>query len=539
MAKDEILVVGAGPVGLLMASELARHGVKCRIIDKNKHHAADSRAVGVHARTLEMYEDIGLIDVALEKGVKVTGINLYSHGKRLVHTEFKNLDSRYSYVLDMSQSLTEPMLIEHLRKLGVEVERHVELNNIEQHEDHVEVMLKYGERSLVPEAFAYVVGCDGARSTCRHLSEISFPGEEYPSHWAVLDAGLEWPFDSQELQLFLHERGIVAFFPLPRNRMRITYEIYMEDPKAGTPIVTYDTVLEVLQTRVAKDLKLIEARDLSTFIIHHRQATHYQKGRVFLAGDAAHLHSPAGGQGMNTGMQDAYNLAWKLALVQKELSSEKLLKTYHLERHPIGKWVLNVTDRLTKMMTVKNSKLAFLRDAFLKVVGHLDVVKTQMPKRFSQLYLHYEHNKITYEECEHHPMHARAGHRAPDHTLTNETRLFELYRGTHHTLLLFSGKKPHSGDLETLKEIDLMAQKYIPHVKSYFLMRDDEMMKDCPDLERCFLDREPSAHTHYGIEKSTALLIRPDQVVGYSTQPPNVHFLEKYLESLFDGESSV
>ncbi|WP_420420694.1 FAD-dependent monooxygenase [Simkania sp.] len=538
MAKDEILVVGAGPVGLMMASELARHGAKCRIIDKNKHHAADSRAVGVHARTLELYEDVGLIGEALEKGVKVTGINLYSHGKRLVHTEFKNLDSRYSFVLDMPQSLTEPMLMEHLKGLGLEVERNVELNNLEQHDDHVEVMLKHGERSLVPEQFAYVVGCDGARSTCRHLCEISFPGEEYPSHWAVLDSGLEWPFDSQELQLFLHERGIAAFFPLPGNRMRITYEIYLDNPKEETPVVTYDTVLEALQLRVAKKLKLIEPRDLSTFIIHHRQADHYQKGRVFIAGDAAHLHSPAGGQGMNTGMQDAYNLAWKLALVQKGVCSEELLKTYHLERHPIGKWVLNVTDRLTKMMTVKNSKLAFLRDAFLSVVGSFDAIKTQMPKRFSQLYLHYEHNKIIYEECEHHPMHARAGHRAPDHTLTKGKRLYELFQGTHHTLLLFSGKKPHSSDLEALKKVDQMAQKYAPHVKTFFLIRNDEMVKKClTDKDRCFLDREPSAHGHYGIEKPTALLIRPDKVVGFANQPPQPSSIEKQFQAWIDLES--
>ncbi|MCB1074539.1 MAG: FAD-dependent monooxygenase [Simkania sp.] len=536
MAIDEILVVGAGPVGLMMAAELARHGAKCRIIDKNKHHSADSRAVGVHARTLELYENVGLIEEALEKGVKVTGINLYSHGKRLVQTAFKNLDSRYSFVLDMPQSLTEPMLIEHLRKFGVVVERSVELNNLEQHDDHVEVILKHGERSLVPEKFAYVVGCDGARSTCRHLCEISFPGEEYPSHWAVLDAGLEWPFDSQELQLFLHEQGIAAFFPLPGSRMRITYEIYLKNPKDETPVVTYDTVLEVLQLRVAKDIKLIEPRDLSTFIIHHRQAINYQNGRVFIAGDAAHLHSPAGGQGMNTGMQDAYNLAWKLALVHKGVCSEKLLKTYHLERHPIGKWVLNVTDRLTKMMTVKNSTLAFLRDAFLSAMGHFDAIKTQMPKQFSQLYLHYEHNKIIYEDCEHHPMHARAGHRAPDHTLTNGKRLFELFHGTHHTLLLFSGKKPHHGDLEALKEMEEMAQKYAPHVQTYFLIRDEEVVKDCPaSKDRCLLDREPSAHTHYGIEKPTALVIRPDQVVGYATQPPNAHLAEKYLQTLFQS----
>lgn len=530
MAQDEILVVGAGPVGLTLAAELKRHGAKCRIIDKNIAHAADSRAVGIHARTLEVFEDMGLIDRALKEGVKAVGINLHSKGSLLVHSEFKQLDSRYNFVLDLPQSHTEPMLIDHLKTFGIDIERGVELNHLEQTKDQVDVMLKHGERSLVPETFGYVVGCDGARSSCRHLLEVPFPGDEYPSFWVVFDTALEWPYDSQELHLFLHEEGLSAFFPLPEGRMRVTCELLNSE----MPKITYDDVSKILQKRVSAHVKLKDPKDLSPFIIHHRQAKHYQVRRVFLAGDAAHIHSPAGGQGMNTGIQDAYNLAWKLALVQKGLAPESLLQTYHQERYPIAKWVLSITDRITRMMTTKNRTLGFLRDAVLSLMDHMDSVKTQLPKRFSQLYLTYEHNAILYRCCEdHHPQHVQAGHRAPDHEI-EDTRLFKLFQGTHHTLLLFTGKKPTAKDLHTLGEVYSFVENHYPSlIKSYLLVRNEEDLSMCSSNHGCFSDREPSVHSHYGVEKATAMLVRPDGYVGFVNSPPEIKDFKAYFKALF------
>ncbi|QVL56978.1 MAG: FAD-dependent monooxygenase [Simkaniaceae bacterium] len=531
MAKDEILIVGAGPVGLTMASELTRHGVKVRIIDKNTIYAKDSRAVGIHARTLEVFEDMGILPEFLEKGIKVTGINIYSGKNRLIHADYKGFDTPYCFIIDLPQTETERILIHHLEKLGVKIDRNTELNNLELKENSIDVMIKSGERSLVPDEFAYVIGCDGARSTCRSLSQIPFPGSEYPSHWAVFDAKLDWPYDSQEMQLFLHEEGLVALFPLPHERMRVTCELKSEKEGGDPPPVTFELALSILQKRIAPQITMSEPQDISPFMIHNRQVTTYRKGNLFLAGDAAHLHSPAGGQGMNTGIQDAYNLAWKLALVMKGEGEPTILDTYNEERQPIAKSVLKITDKVTKMMTTKTAALSFMRDTVMSLAGSFEKLANQLPKRFSQLYYHYAPNQILVNESKDHPPeHVRAGGRAPDHTVMQagkEVRLFDLFKGTHHTLLLFAGKKPSKAELNALTSL------HHPKIETYYLYRNDSDLNFCPDKKWCLLDREPSAHTHYGISKTTAVLVRPDGYIGYIQSPLNNEEFNHYLKRIF------
>ena len=530
MAKDEVLVVGAGPVGLTAAAELTRHGIKCRIIDENPSQVGGTRAAAIHSRTLEVFEDMGVLAPILEKGVKVIGINVYSQGNQLIHAEYTGMDTPYCFIIDLPQSQTERILIHHLESQGVTVQYNTKLNNIEQNEDGVEVMLKQGERSLIPDEYSYMIGCDGANSTCRHLVEIPFPGSEYPSHWAVFDAKLDIPYDTQEMHILLHEKGLMAFFPLPQGRMRVICELQQEtDP-------TFDFVREILRKRLSKDVKIQEPSDLSYFMIHHRQVTEYRKGRVFLAGDAAHLHSPAGGQGMNTGIQDAYNLAWKLAMVHQGKAPPSILDTYHQERYPIAKSVLNITDKLMKMITTKSTFLTLLRDAAMSIAGSFEKLKQQLPKRFSELYLHYEPSSIIVNDTHNYPPEkVRVGARAPDHTVkreNDEVRLFELFKGTHHTLLLFSGKKASK---QALKKIELLYNtlKNHPLIHPYILYRNEENLNFCPNPKHCLLDHEPSAHSHFGITKATAILIRPDGYIGYIQEPLDKETFKNYLSQIF------
>lgn len=393
------------------------------------------------------------------------------------------------------------------------------------------MMIKAGERSLVPDEFAYVVGCDGARSTCRHLTQVPFPGSEYPSHWIVYDAKLDWPFDNQEMQLFLHEDGVSAFFPLPRERMRVICELKPNKEGGDPPAATYELALSILQKRIDPSIKIDEPQDISPFIIHHRQVSDYQKGRVFLAGDAAHLHSLAGGQGMNTEIQDAFNLAWKLGLVMKGKAHESLLEAYHKERHLIAKDVLSMADRLTKVMTTKVAAFSFMRDAVMSFVGSFDKITGQLPKRLSQLYYTYEANDLLINQAKDHPPeYIEEGGRAPDHTLTleeKEIRFFDLFKGPYYTLLLFAGKKP------TDKDLQLLLSFHLPQVKTFYIYRNESDLKDCPESGMCLLDRKPSCHTHYGITKTTAVLVRPDNMIGLIQEPPNLKNFKNYLSKVF------
>ena len=226
---------------------------------------------------------------------------------------------------------------------------------------------------------------------------------------------------------------------------------------------------------------------------------------------------------MNTGIQDAYNLAWKLGLVMKGIGQEALLDTYHKERHPIAKEVLALTDRMTKIMTVKSPALSFIRNAFMTIAGSLDILKKPLPKRLSQLYLSYGKSDIIVDDAgEHTPSAIEVGKRAPDHCVSQngkEMRLFDLFKGTHHTLLQFGGKKG-AHDFYSVSH---------PEVRTYHLYRDRSTFQTPESL----LDVEPSAHTHYGISKPTAVLVRPDGYIGYIQSPLHQKGFETYLQKVF------
>lgn len=533
MAKDEVLIVGAGPVGLTLAIQLARYGVKFRIIDKSAMQTEDSRAAGIHPRTLEVFEDLGVIDTFLEQGVSVAGINLYSHKKRLIHAVYGGLDSRYPHILDLPQSQTEQILLKRFEALGGKIHRQCTLASLENHDERVDVQLQAEGRTATPDTFAYVIGCDGARSACRKFTETPFPGSEYPTSWIVFDAKMDWPYDPQELHLFLHEEGVIASFPLPHGRMRITIEKgpVVEGEKLPTP--TYDEALALLKRRISEEVQFSEPADIGPFIIHHRQVTRYKTGRVFLARDAAHLHSSAGGQGMNTGIQDAYNLGWKLSYVLQGLSDPKILDTYHEERHPIAKDVLSITDMMTKMVTLKNPALSFMRNTMMSLVGNFSSLTKKFPRMLSQLDLKYHPNFILQASGENLPEDLKVGMRIPDHTLKQGGKpfcLFEALHGTHHTLLLFSGKMPQETDLKILSQLYQMGSDTL---QPYLIYRNESDLTHCPQKDHCLYDHEPSAHTHYGIEKAAVVIVRPDGIVGMIQSPPDPKGVETYLKKVF------
>jgi len=346
----EVLVVGAGPVGLTMACELARHGVRCRIIDRLPQPLPYCRAIGVTSRTLEVWEDMSVVREMIDAGLWIDGFRSIIHGRPPNDAHISFPDLPYGE-LGVPQYETERLLARHLGRFGVTVERGITLTVLSQDQQSVTVRLMATGSGETEAAFRYVVGCDGAHSAVRHALGIGFEGEAYPMTFMLGDVHIAWDLARGMALRALRpvEGGAPGMFiaiPLPEpNRYRVSTLALPELAAAegadhGIQSEARGPDLADIQ-RVADDLvpgrpRLSELRWSSTFRISMRLDEHYRKGRVFIAGDAAHIHPPTGGQGMNTGIQDAYNLAWKLALVVKGAARESLLDSYEAERRPVG-----------------------------------------------------------------------------------------------------------------------------------------------------------------------------------------------------------
>lgn len=376
----DVLVVGAGPTGLMMAIELIRRGLSVRIIDQAIQPSDKSKAIAIQARTLEIFDQIGLIDRFLEKGLQIKATNIVSQKEVLAHVLFQALDSPFPFILSVPQYDTELILTEHLKSLGTEVERGVELQSFEQKGEGVTATCTTGK-----EAYSWMIGCDGAHSTTRKALGFSFEGKTFAKYFSLADVQVEWNHPHDEFFLFLNEDGILAVVPLPENnRYRVIFQ--------GEP--TMDKVKGLIEAHADPKAVVSDPRWLTEFHINSRITEKYFKGRVFLAGDAAHIHSPAGGQGMNTGFADAYNLAWKLSLVHRKIASPEILKTFDLERRRFGKQLLFATERATNLAMLKNPFLVWLRNTILRWLGKKDAFQKQITKLLSQIAVRYDRNRM-------------------------------------------------------------------------------------------------------------------------------------------------
>ncbi|WP_020424300.1 FAD-dependent monooxygenase [Legionella tunisiensis] len=334
----DVLVVGAGPVGLFCANELTRHGIPCRIIDKKAELSDKSKALGIHIRTLDVLEDCGFIDEILAQGLKVEGALLKAHEKLLVDVDFSLVEGDRHYLVDLPQDKTERILHAGLVTKGLQVEWQTELTGIEQAANHTIATLKRADGSSEQVNAAWIIACDGSHSTLRHLVNADFLGATYKEVWWLADLHIDWNLPKNKMAIFVSHHGPMAAFPMGEKRYRLVLVAPEGSSIDATP--TIQDIEQAFKQRSAENATLSDPIWLTQFGIHHRQIQQYRYGRLFFAGDAAHIHSPMGGQGLNTGIQDIYNLIWKLTLVQKGLAQDSLLDSYHKERYPIGKGVL-------------------------------------------------------------------------------------------------------------------------------------------------------------------------------------------------------
>src|SRR5580693_3362345 len=346
MHRSDVLIAGAGPTGLVLALWLTKLGVHVRIIDENEQPGTTSRALAVQARTLELYRQLDLDRRVIERGHKVPAINLWARGKPKAHLDFTDIGgdlTPHSFLMIFPQDEHEKLLIERLGELGVSVERQTELTGFSETGDHIAAELRGPDGSKQQCEALYIAGCDGAHSTVRQAMESGFPGGTYQQTFYVADVDGSGPAINGELHVDLDEADFLAIFPLAlQKRVRligVVREAHRDDDAPLQFADVSDRAIDHLKVKIEK------VNWFSSYRVHHRVADHFRKGRAFLLGDAAHIHSPVGGQGMNTGIGDAVNLAWKLAAVLHGRANASLLDSYEPERIAFARRLVATTDR--------------------------------------------------------------------------------------------------------------------------------------------------------------------------------------------------
>ena len=363
-----VLIVGAGPVGMTLASELARYGVGVRIVDKAPHRTDKSKALVLWSRTLELLDRAGGSAAFIDAGYKVTAVNIAAtDGKLIGRVSIETIKSPHPYALMLPQSETERLLEERLTQLGVAVEREVEVYGFSSIANGVEVTMRHTDGREETVRADWLAGADGAHSVVRHSLGVPFAGETLDSDWMLADVHMRgYPFPDSEASVYWHQDGAFVIFPIAPGRYRVLADL-PPTPGEHPPTPTLEAAQSVITRRGPPGLVAFDPIWLAGFRINGRKVASYCHGRVFLLGDAAHVHSPAGGQGMNTGMQDAFNLGWKLAMVVNETCDQHLLDSYSPERSAVGDDVLKSAARLTTIGTLRNHLVQDIRN----LVGHI------------------------------------------------------------------------------------------------------------------------------------------------------------------------
>jgi 2-polyprenyl-6-methoxyphenol hydroxylase-like FAD-dependent oxidoreductase len=385
----DVLIVGAGPVGLFLANECARRGLRYRLIEERSSQSEHSKALAIFPRTLEIFDMAGLVGPFLERANRVTSVAVVTHERKLAHMRFAPQESPYSFVAMVPQDVTEELLVKGLRRKGGDVEYQTRFVSANQREDCVSVTLDHNGEPINLRA-SFVVGCDGAHSAVRHQLNLPFEGAQYKDLFLLADIESNETLPADELQLCPHELGPVAIFPMSANRRRVVATIANTEGDAPS----LDLVRKILAQRAPSGIEALVLHWGTYFRIHHRQAAELRVGRIFIAGDAAHIHSPFGGQGMNTGLHDIWNLVWKLDLVLHGLGNEELLKSYSAERRPVIKHVIETTDQLTKAMGTPSKLAQLLRDAIIPMVSRLAPFQHAFVQRLSELGVAYRGSPI-------------------------------------------------------------------------------------------------------------------------------------------------
>lgn len=436
-----VLIVGAGPTGLALGIELARRGVPFRLVERAAERSDKSRALVVQARTLELMRPWGVSAALVARGRPTASLSFFVAKERVAETELTDIgvdDTPYPYVLFVSQAETERELDAALGRLGGAVEHGVELVAAREEPDGVAAELRHADGRVETMHAVYVVGCDGAHSTVRHQAGLEFAGAAYQQDFILADLEIAWDAPAR-LYFFLGKGRNTVVIPLRDGLWRI---IGIGSAPDGGDEPGLDEYAALLADVCPFPFELGQPRWRARFRLHHRGVTRYRAGRLLVAGDAAHIHSPAGGQGMNTGIQDAVNLGWKLALVARGAAPATLLDSYDEERRPVGRRLLQLTDRLFSLATSPNPVVTWLRNRVLPVAAPR-LLSTPARRRLvfrfiSELQINYAGSSLCGD----------AGERAPDAVVDGQ-HLLDRFAAPLHHLVVFGAHDDFARAAET------------------------------------------------------------------------------------------
>ncbi len=401
--RHDVMIVGAGPTGLVLALWLTAMGVSVRIISKAPGPGTSSRALAVHARTLELYEQMGLAETVLTEGHKVGGVNVWIGGKRRVRVPLDDLgegQTRYPFLYVYPQDKHEQLLVSRLEAMGVVIEWNTTFNGYEEASESVMVRLTRPDGREEEAEARFLAGCDGASSVVRKAMGAAFPGGTYQQTFYVADIEASGPPMNGELNLALDTADFLAIFPLDEGR-RVRLVGTVEEDEANAGKLRFEDLNDMAVQHLKIDVETVSW--FSTYRVHHRVTERFCKGQAFLLGDAAHIHSPAGGQGMNTGIGDAINLAWKLRMaLQGGLTveaSDRLLATYEEERMAFARRLVRTTDQMFSLATAKGALPGLLRTKIVPLVLPL-IVRLPLLRQFifrtvSQIGIHYRGDTLS------------------------------------------------------------------------------------------------------------------------------------------------
>jgi 2-polyprenyl-6-methoxyphenol hydroxylase-like FAD-dependent oxidoreductase len=501
--NTEVLIAGAGPTGLVLAIWLTRLGVKVRIIDKTAEAGTTSRALAVQARTLEFYHQVGFADAVIAGGVKVANINFWVKGRRAARVPLDKLGeglSPYAFALVFPQDAHERLLIEQLAKLGVEIERRTELLRFVERDGGVTATLRRADGSEESCDALYLAGCDGASSTVRNQLGIGFPGGTYSGLFYVADVEGRGQAVNNELHVDLEDADFVLLFPLKaKGNLRLVGTIRNLPDDQHAKLTFAD-----VQGKAIEDLRLeiSKVNWFSTYRVHHRVANHFRGGRAFLLGDAAHIHSPVGGQGMNTGIGDAVNLAWKLADVLKKRASDKLLDTFEPERIAFAQQLVATTDRGFTIVTRRGIVARIIRTRIapliVPILFRLGPVRRLMFRTVSQIQVKYPRSALSAGEAGK----VRGGDRLPWVKLSSGEDNFAPLTSIAWQVHVYG--EVAAGLREACAELELPLNQFA---------------------------WEPLMH-RAGLDRGALYLIRPDGYVALASPTQDVHRLRQYCAGL-------